>query len=293
MPNTLKKTNLCPTKPPKTGSLPAFSSGFGESLADLCLQRGDKVAATFRQPAQADAFTKKADGQGVGIVLDVTDVARVPAAIEEAIEALGHLDIIVNNAGYGSLGPIEEIGEAEVRRQFDVNVFGPLRVLRAVLPHLRARRSGHILNISSIGGLRAYPGVGIYNGSKFALEGIGESLAAQLKPLGIFVTNIEPSGFRTKWAGESATYTEPRIADYKDTVGQNMSAIAGYSGRQPGDPARAAQAMYDIVRQKNPPVHLPLGKAAVKGAREKFSSLLEELDQYAEMGNAADFPEGE
>ena len=277
----------------KNWFITGVSSGFGESLADLCLQRGDKVAATFRQQEQADEFTKKAGDQGVGIVLDVTDVARVPGAIQEAIQALGHLDVIVNNAGYGSLGPIEEIGEEEVQRQFDVNVFGPLRVLRAVLPHLRERRSGHILNITSIGGLRAFPGVGIYNGSKFALEGIGESLAAQLKPLGIFVTNIEPSGFRTKWAGESATYTEPKIADYKETAGQNMNAIAGYSGKQPGDPDRAAQAMFDIVRQENPPVHLPLGKAAVKGAREKFTSLLEELGQYAEIGNAADFPEGE
>ena len=226
-------------------------------------------------------------------MLDVSDVARVPGAVQEAIAALGHLDVIVNNAGYGSLGPIEEVDEEEVQRQFDVNVFGPLRVLRAVLPHLRERRTGHILNITSIGGLRAFPGVGIYNASKFALEGIGESLALQLGPLGIKVTNIEPSGFRTKWAGESATYTKPKIADYEATTGENLANIAGNSGRQPGDPDRAAQAMYDVVQLENPPVHLPLGKAAVKGAREKFEGLLKELAEYAEVGNAADFPAGE
>ena len=276
--------------PQKNWFITGASSGFGESLATLLLAKGEKVAATFRQQAQADEFTQKNGPHGVGIVLDVSDVARVPGAVQEAIAALGHLDVIVNNAGYGSLGPIEEVDEAEVQRQFDVNVYGPLRVLRAVLPHLRERRTGHILNITSIGGLKTFPGVGIYNASKFALEAIGESLAQQVAPLGIKVTNIEPSGFRTKWAGESATYTPPKIADYDATAGENLRAIQGYSGQQPGDPDRAAQAMYDVVQLENPPVHLPLGKAAVKGAREKFEGLLEELAQYAEVGNSADFP---
>ncbi len=278
---------------PKNWFITGASSGFGASLAALLLTKGDKVAATFRHQHQADEFTRQAGANGRGIVLDVSAVEQVPAAVAEAIAALGHLDVVVNNAGYGSLGPIEEIDEAEVQRQFDVNVFGPLRVLRAVLPHLRARRSGHILNITSIGGMRAFPGTGIYNASKFALEGIGESLALQLQPLGIRVTNIEPSGFRTKWAGESATYTPPKIKDYEATAGANTSAIQGYSGQQPGDPDRAAQAMYDVVRLENPPVHLPLGKAAVKGAREKFEGLLKELAEHAATGEAADFPEGE
>ena len=277
--------------PQKNWFITGASSGFGESLATLLLAKGEKVAATFRQQAQADEFTQKNRPHGVGILLDVSDVARVPGAVQEAIAALGHLDVIVNNAGYGSLGPIEEVDEAEVQRQFDVNVYGPLRVLRAVLPHLRERRTGHILNITSIGGLKTFPGVGIYNASKFALEAIGESLAQQVAPLGIKVTNIEPSGFRTKWAGESATYTPPKIADYDATAGENLRAIQGYSGQQPGDPDRAAQAMYDVVQLENPPVHLPLGKAAVKGAREKFEGLLQELAQYAEVGNNADFPE--
>ncbi|MGI4760749.1 MAG: oxidoreductase [Janthinobacterium lividum] len=266
------------------------STGFGKHLAELALSKGDKVAATFRQQEQADEFTQKAGANGIGLVADVADEAAVKKAVADAIGKLGHLDVVVNNAGYGSMGPIEEVPEEEVQRQFDINVFGPLRVLRAVLPHLRERKSGHILNITSIGGLRTFPGVGIYNASKFALEAIGESLEQQVKPLGIKVTNVEPSGFRTDWAGRSATFTEPAIEDYRPTAGKNMADIQGYSGQQPGDPERAAQAMFDLVRMDNPPVHLPLGKAAVKGALDKFATIAKEVEQYAHIGNGADFP---
>jgi len=266
------------------------STGFGKHLAELALAQGDKVAATFRQQQQADEFTQKAGANGIGLVADVADEAAVKKAVADAIAKLGHLDVVVNNAGYGSMGPIEEVPEEEVQRQFDINVFGPLRVLRAVLPHLRERKSGHVINITSIGGLRTFPGVGIYNASKFALEAIGESLEQQVKPLGIKVTNVEPSGFRTDWAGRSATFTEPAIEDYRPTAGKNMADIQGYSGQQPGDPERAAQAMFDLVRMDNPPLHLPLGKAAVKGALDKFATIAKEVEQYAHIGNGADFP---
>lgn len=277
----------------KNWFITGVSTGFGKELADYCLSKGDKVAATFRKQEQADEFTRKAGANGRGLVCEVTDEQQVKQAVADAIQALGHLDVVVNNAGYGSMGSIEEIPAAEVQRQFEVNVFGPLHVLRAVLPHLRERRSGHVLNITSIGGLKTFPGVGVYNASKFALEAIGESLAQQVKPLGIHVTNIEPSGFRTDWAGRSATFADTAIEDYRATVGENLKGIHGYSGRQPGDPQRAAQAMYDLVRQQNPPLHLPLGKAAVKGAREKSTGLLQELEGVAAIGDAADFPEGE
>ncbi|WP_046246403.1 oxidoreductase [Hymenobacter terrenus] len=277
----------------KTWFITGASSGFGEALATYLLEKGDRMAATFRKPEQATEFTAKEAGRTLGVVCDVTNEPQVKTAVAEAIAHFGHLDVVVNNAGYGSMGSIEEVPAEEVQRQFDVNVFGALHVLRAVLPHLRERRSGHILNISSIGGLRAFPGVGIYNASKFALEAIGESLSLQLAPLGIRVTNIEPSGFRTKWAGESATIANTQIEDYQATVGENIRAIQGYSGRQPGDPVRAAHAMYEVVQMEQPPLHLPLGKAAVKGAREKFAALSKELEQYAEMGDAADFPAGE
>ena len=277
----------------KTWFITGASSGFGEALATYLLEKGDSVAATFRKPEQAAEFTAKDAVCTFGVVCDVTNEAQVKTAVAEAIGRFGRLDVIVNNAGYGSMGSIEEVPADEVQRQFDVNVFGALHVLRAVLPHLREQRSGHILNITSIGGLRAFPGVGIYNASKFALEGIGESLSLQLAPLGIHVTNIEPSGFRTKWAGESATFVDTKIADYQATVGENMRQIQGYSGSQPGDPVRAARAMYDVVQLAHPPLHLPLGKAAVKGAREKFASISKELEQYAQVGEAADFPAGE
>lgn len=282
-----------PDSPRQTWFITGASSGFGEALATYVLEKGGRVAATFRQPAQAAEFTAQVPGRTLGLVCDVTDERRVQAAVADTLAQFGHLDVVVNNAGYGSLGSIEEISADEVRRQFDVNVFGVLHVLRAVLPHLRARRAGHILNISSIGGLRAFAGLGVYNASKFALEGLGESLALQVAPLGIRVTNIEPSGFRTRWAGESATVADTQLDDYQVTVGENLRTIQGYSGRQPGDPVRAAQAMYDVVQLENPPLHLPLGKAAVKGAREKFASLSQELAQYAAMGEAADFPAGE
>ena len=276
---------------PKNWFITGVSTGFGAALADLLLQKDDKVAATFRHQDQADEFTKKAGDQGIGLVCDVTDETQVKQAIKDAIDSLGHLDVVVNNAGYGSLGSIEETDAAEVNRQFDVNVFGPLHVLRAVLPHLRQRKSGHVLNITSIGGLKTFPGVGIYNASKFALEAIGESLAQQVKPLGIQVTNIEPSGFRTDWAGRSATYVDTQIDDYRPTVGQNLANIQKASGNQAGDPDRAAQIMYDLVREENPPLHLPIGKAAVKGARDKFTELVKELAAVEEVGDSADFPE--
>lgn len=276
--------------PTKVWFITGVSTGFGAALADLLLQKGDKVAATFRKPEQAEDFTQKTGVNGRGFVCDVSNEAQVQQAVQDAIHHFGQLDVVVNNAGYGSLGSIEEIDDAEVQRQFDVNVFGPLRVLRAVLPSLRKQKSGHILNITSIGGLRAFPGVGIYNGSKFALEAIGESLAQQVAPLGIKVTNIEPSGFRTEWAGGSATYVDTKIEDYQATVGENLKGLQKASGNQPGDPERAAQIMYNLVREENPPLHLPLGKAAVKGAREKFTTLIKELEAVAELGNSADFP---
>ena len=278
---------------PKNWFITGVSTGFGKHLAELALRNGDKVAATFRKQEQADEFTQAHQPGGVGVLADVSNEAQVKQAVADAIKALGHLDVVVNNAGYGSMGPIEEVPDEEVQRQFDVNVFGPLRVIRAVLPHLRERKSGHILNITSIGGLKTFPGVGIYHGSKFALEGIGESLAQQVGPLGIKVTNVEPSGFRTDWAGRSATFTEPAIEDYRPTAGQNMANIQKASGQQPGDPERAAQAMFDLVRMENPPMHLPLGKAAVKGALDKFTDIKKEIEQYAHIGNGADFPEGQ
>ena len=273
----------------KTWFITGASTGLGEALAAMLLEKGDRVVATFRQPAQVAAFTQSAPGQRLGVLADVTHAAQIVAAVQQALVAFGHLDVVVNNAGYGSLGSIEEISEEETQRQFDVNVFGPLRLIRAVLPHLRARRAGHLLNITSMGGLLGLAHSGIYNGSKFALEGLGESLALQLAPLGIHVTNVEPGPFRTQWAGASATYLEPQLADYVPTVGEGLKASRGRDGHQVGDPAKAAEALYQLVRLPHPPVHLLLGGSAYRMARQKFQAMLKEIEDFAYLGEPTDF----
>jgi NAD(P)-dependent dehydrogenase (short-subunit alcohol dehydrogenase family) len=275
--------------PQKTWFVTGASTGLGEALASLLLAKGDRVAATFRQPAQVAEFTSKQPGQSLGVLADMSNAAQIAAAVQQAIDTFGRLDVVVNNAGYGSLGSIEEITEEETQRQFDVNVFGPLRVIRAALPHLRAQKSGHILNVTSVGGLVGLAHAGIYNGSKFALEGLGESLAAQLKPLGIHVTNVEPGPFRTKWAGPSATYTESKIADYAPSVGEGLKASLSRDGNQAGDPVRAAEAMYQLVRLPSPPVHLLLGGFAYKMVRDKLQAVLKEIDDFAYLGEPTDF----
>jgi NAD(P)-dependent dehydrogenase (short-subunit alcohol dehydrogenase family) len=274
---------------PKIWFITGASTGLGEALATLLLDKGERVAATFRKSAQVQEFTQKKPGYSLGLLVDVTDEEQIQGAVQHVITAFGRLDVVVNNAGYGSLGSIEEITEAETQRQFDVNVFGPLRVVRAALPHLRAQKSGNILNVTSVGGIIGLAHAGIYNGSKFALEGLGESLAAQLKPLGIHVTNVEPGPFRTKWAGDSATYTETKIADYEVTVGAGLKASLGRDGNQKGDPAKAAEAMYQLVRLPSPPVHLLLGDFAYQLVREKLRNMLQEIDDFAYLGEPTDF----
>ncbi|TDN37379.1 SDR family NAD(P)-dependent oxidoreductase [Hymenobacter sp. UV11] len=273
----------------KTWFITGASTGLGEALASVLLDKGERVVGTFRKSEQVEEFTKRKSGHSLGVLVDVTDEAQIQGAVAHAIVAFGYLDVVVNNAGYGSLGSIEEITEEETIRQFSVNMMGPLRVVRAVLPHLRERKAGHILNITSVGGFIGMAHAGIYNGSKFALEGLGESLAAQLAPLGIHVTNVEPGPFRTKWAGESATYTEVKIADYDATVGAGLTASLGRDGNQAGDPVKAAEALYQLVRLPQPPVHLLLGGFAYKLVREKLQNLLKEIDDFAYLGEPTDF----
>lgn len=266
------------------------STGFGRELAQVAAAKGDFVYGTVRQAAQVAALEALVPGLIKGLVLDVTHPATIKAGVQAALDAHGHIDVLVNNAGYGSLGPLEVVSEEEMFRQFDVNVFGAVRLIQAVLPGMRARRRGHILNVTSIAGLNGFPGVGIYNGSKFALEGIGESLSREVSHLGIFVTNVEPGPFRTDWAGRSATYTQADIPDYEPTAQRNMDAIAGVSGQQIGDPVRGAEAMYALTELPQPPVHLPLGGPAYKRARIKFREILAEIDQYEYLGLPTDYP---
>jgi NAD(P)-dependent dehydrogenase (short-subunit alcohol dehydrogenase family) len=269
------------------------STGFGRELAHAVLDRGCRAVITARNPDSVRDLAVGHDDQALVLRLDVTDPAQVDAAVRAAEERFGRIDVLVNNAGIGYFGAIEESEDAEIRRMFEVNVFGLGRMTQAVLPGMRRRRSGHVVNISSIGGLRAFPAVGYYNATKFAVVGLSESLALEVAPLGIKVTIVEPSGFRTDWAGRSANEAPAKILDYAETAGKNRRSIRMSSGRQPGDPVRAAAAIIKAVESPNPPLHLLLGNNALKGARWKLDMLRGQFDAWEETTVGADFPEGE
>ena len=238
------------------------STGLGRVLAEQVLAGGGQVAATARRPEQLELLRETYGRAVMTLALDVTRQESVDDAIEQATGHFGRIDVLVNNAGYGLVGAIEEADEEEVRQEFETNVFGLLRVTRAVLPGMRERRSGHILNLSSIGGLIATPGLGYYNASKFAVEGLSEALAGELKPLGIHVTVVEPGPFRTDFLGRSGVISETRIADYEATAGNARKYFTENDGKQKGDPVRAAQAMMAAVEAAEPPKHLLLGRSA-------------------------------
>ena len=269
------------------------STGFGRELAEAVLARGYRAVVTARNINQLADVVDGFEDQALALTLDVTDRDQAEAAVAAAIARFGRIDVLVNNAGIGYFAAIEESDEAEVRRMFEVNVFGLSRMMHLVLPGMRARRSGTIVNVSSIDGIRAFPAVGYYNGTKFAVEGISEALSQEVAPLGIKVLIVEPSGFRTDWAGRSANETKHPIADYDATAGRNRGAIRGYSGAQPGDPKRAVAAIIKAVEAKTPPLRLLLGKAALAGARGKIEMLQKDFDAWAEVTEGADFPEGE
>ena len=269
------------------------STGFGRELAKHLLENDYKVVVTARNVDKVDDLVAINEENALAINLDVTDNAQVAHAVAKAEEHFGKIDVLVNNAGFGYFGSIEESEEQEVRAMFEANFWGLAEMTRAVLPKMRERKNGTIVNISSIGGLVGFPGVGYYNATKFAVNGFSEALQKELKPLGINVIIVEPSGFRTDWAGRSANEAINTIADYAETAGANQAAIRGYSGNQPGDPVRAAKAIVEAVESANPPLNLLLGKAALKNARLKLESLKQDFDTWAETSEGADFPETE
>lgn len=269
------------------------STGFGRELVKVVAENGEIAIGTVRNEEQISGLEQINPELVKGIVLDVQKQDTIDQALDFISKEYGRVDVLVNNAGYGTLGPIEETDEEEVLRQFDVNVFGCVRMMKLVLPFMRKQRSGHILNITSIAGLNGFPGVGIYNGSKFALEGIGEALAAETKHLGIRVTNVEPGPFRTDWAGRSATFNESKIEDYNESANKNMDSIREVSGNQIGDPVKAVNAMFELTKLENPPVHLPLGGPAYKRVNIKLQEMKEELDQYEFLGRPTDYTQEE
>ncbi|GLC26785.1 oxidoreductase [Roseisolibacter agri] len=268
------------------------STGFGRELARAVLDRGYRCVVTARNPDSVRDIAEAHGERALVAKLDVTVPAEVEASVRAAEERFGRIDVLVNNAGIGYFGAIEESDEAEVRRMFEINVFGLGRMTNAVLPGMRRRRAGHVVNIASIGGIRAFPGVGWYNATKFAVVGLSEALSLETAPLGIKVTVVEPSGFRTDWAGRSANDATTRIADYAETAHTNQGTIRGYSGKQPGDPVRAAAAIIAAVEAPEPPLHLLLGKGAMRGARWKLDLLKANFDAWEATTVGADFPEG-
>lgn len=266
------------------------STGFGRALAQEVLAKGYNAAVAARNTDDVKDIINAYPDTALAIRLDVTVSAEITAAVENTVKRFGQIDVLVNNAGIGYFAAIEESEDEQVRRMFEINVFGLAKMTQAVLPVMRKQRSGHILNISSIGGLRSFPGVGFYNATKFAVDGFSEALSKETAPLGIKVTIIAPSGFRTDWAGRSAKDTTIKIDDYATTAGKNSEDIRGYSGNQPGDPVRAAKAMISVTESDNPPLRLLLGVAALKGARAKVEELIHDFDTWAEVTEGADFP---
>jgi NAD(P)-dependent dehydrogenase (short-subunit alcohol dehydrogenase family) len=269
------------------------STGFGRLLAEEILKSGGKVIATARKLEKVADLEEKYPQTAMALALDVTDAGQVDSAVTQAFARFGQVDVLVNNAGYGVAGAIEEVSEAEFMPMFETNVFGLLRVTRAFLPHLRKQRSGHILNLSSIGGLIGGQGIGMYNASKFAVEGLSEALAVELAPMGIHVTIIEPGPFRTDFLGRSGVIAERRISDYDNTAGNMRKYFNENDGKQKGDPLRAVQAMIQVVESPHPPLHLLLGASALQRFRGKLDSWQKEIAAWEQVTAGADFPEGE
>jgi len=269
------------------------STGFGRALATNLLESGYRVAVTARNAEKVADLVAINPDKALAIALDVTDMSQVVEAVARAEEHFGRIDVLVNNAGFGYFGAIEESDEAEVRSMFEANFWGLAEMTRAVLPKMRERRSGAIVNISSIGGFVSFAGLGYYHATKYAVNGFSEALKKEVEPLGIKVVLVQPSGFRTDWAGRSANDAPNTIADYAETAGINQATIRGYSGNQPGDPVRAAKAIVQAVESDEPPFYFLLGKAALKNARLKLDALKADFDKWAEVTEGADFPEEE
>jgi NAD(P)-dependent dehydrogenase (short-subunit alcohol dehydrogenase family) len=264
------------------------STGFGLELARAAIARGFRTVVTARNPAALQEL--ELHDNVLVLRLDVTQPFCIAAAVATAERRFGQIDVLVNNAGVGYFAAVEEGEHAQMRDMFDVNVFGLCAMVQAVLPGMRARRRGCIVNVSSLGGLRSFPALGYYNASKFAVEGLSEALWQEVEPLGIQVMLVEPSGFRTDWAGRSAQESAQQIDDYAASAGAVRQQLRAQSGQQPGDPVRAAQAIVAAVESGHPPHHLLLGAAAFEGALAKVDALRQDILAAERVARAADFP---
>lgn len=273
----------------KTFLITGVSSGLGKAFAEGALSAGHRVIGTVRQDSDADAFAASAPGRAHPLVLDVTDFAAIPAAVAAAERRVGAIDVLVNNAGYGHEGVLEESSMDDLQRQFAANVFGPVAMMKAVLPGMRERRTGHIVNVTSMGGFITMPGISFYCGSKFALEGISEAIGTEVASFGIRVTALAPGQFRTDWAGRSMDRTPRSIADYDAVMNPLRVARQAKSGNQPGDPAKAAQALLALIEAEHPPVRLFLGDDALGLVDRKLNAMKAEIDTWTALSRSTSF----
>ena len=269
------------------------STGFGREIVKQLLAEGIRTVVTARRPGSIADLVEGHEQIALALELDVTKPDQIESAVAQAEAHFGRIDVLVNNAGYGYFAAIEEGEDAEIRRQFEVNVFGLAALTRRVLPGMRARRAGHIFNFSSIGGMTAHPTLGDYCATKFAVEGLSESLYKEVEPLGIKVTIVEPSGFRTDWAGRSASTPQTEIDDYAPTAGRLRRILQEDSGTQKGDPARAAAILRQVAARERPPLRLPLGSYAHGTLSRRLDELKDQFDAVKDLTMSADFPDGQ
>jgi NAD(P)-dependent dehydrogenase (short-subunit alcohol dehydrogenase family) len=272
----------------KTFFITGVSSGFGLALAREALAAGHRVIGTVRTDEARRAFEALNGERAHAFMLDVTDIDAIPVVVADAESRVGPVDVLVNNAGYGHEGIFEESSLDDMRRQFEVNVFGAVAVAHAFVPRFRERRRGHVVNITSMGGFITMPGIAYYCGSKFALEGISEVLGKELRPFGVHVTAVAPGSFRTDWAGRSMQRSPRRISDYDGMFDPIRQARREKSGRQPGDPAKAAKAILTLVGLPDPPAHLLLGSDALSLVRGKLAALATDIDAWESLTRSTD-----
>lgn len=274
----------------KTFFITGVSSGLGRAFAEAALAADHRVAGTVRRAEDGAQFAALDGERAFPVTLDVTDYAAIPAAVASAEAALGPIDVLVNNAGYGHEGVLEESSLEELERQFAANVYGPVALIQAVLPSMRARRSGHVVNVTSMGGFITMPGISFYCGSKFALEGISEALGKEVAALGIHVTALAPGQFRTDWAGRSMQRTPRAIGDYDAVMDPLRAARKEKSGNQPNDPAKAAAALLELVASDNPPARLLLGEDALALVEQKLDAVRGEIAAWEDVTRSTGYP---
>src|SRR3984957_20928798 len=264
------------------------SRGLGRTLVEAILAAGDKVIATARKPEELKDLSAIYGDSIQAVKLDVTSSADVEKAVATAVEAFGRIDVLVNNAGYGFLGAFEEMSDEEFKGQIDTNFWGVVNVTRAILPHLRQQGSGHIIQITSVGGRSAFPGLSGYHAAKFAVEGLSEALALEVKPLGLKVTIVEPGGFRTDWAGASMAFAKP-IEAYAPVMDAIRGFMGQHTGHEAGDPRKAGHALIGLVEMEQPQLRLPLGKEAIVFLRNNNTANSDELQRWADITGSTDF----